>query len=87
MPNVNFLSRMGEEITENIRTFEECQDICEKRDACTNFVWYHGNAGQWSYQCVTMTGSPEPVTDTYCVSGTIYDSCDQSPGEHYHTYK
>ena len=79
-PNVNYQERAGEESTEDIMTLEECQSICQNRDGCYNFVWHHGNAGYYSYQCITMTGYGTKYSNSDCVSGSISDNCVQKQG-------
>ena len=79
-PNVNFGQHNGPEFSEDIMTLEECQNICQNRDGCTNFVWHHGNAREWSYLCITMTGYGIKYSNSDSISGSISDSCVQSKG-------
>ena len=78
--DVNLLWREEAEFTEDIMTLEECQSICQKRDGCSNFVWHHGSAGEWSYRCITMTGYGYKLTNTTCASGSLTTDCDQDQG-------
>ena len=66
----NLGGRVGSKTTRNVLSWAACSKLCSQRSDCKNWVWHHGNAGRWAYQCVTMTGFGSSRRDRNTVSGS-----------------
>ena len=67
--NMNTQDRVGDDWTSNVKTWEECSDLCQKRNDCKFWTWHHANAGSYAFWCSTMKDAGGKVANTDCVSG------------------
>ena len=66
---VNTQNRENEEVTERVASWAACGELCRQRDGCSHWTWATENAGQWAFECVTMTGYGYTNDDPNVVSG------------------
>ena len=69
--DVNLHGREGEAVTKNILSWDACSKICSETRNCQNWIWHHGNSGEWSNQCVTLTDYSSTKSDTNTISGRV----------------
>merc|ERR1712226_858662 len=65
----NHSGRVGAEWTNDVKSWEDCSALCQKRSDCRYWTWHHGNSGSWAYKCVTMIDVWGKAYDTNVVSG------------------
>jgi len=61
--------RVGAQWTNDVKSWEGCSDMCQKRSDCNYWTWHHGNSGSWAHKCVTMTDAGGKSYDANAVSG------------------
>ena len=68
--NINYGNGHGLQIRRNIKSWEDCSDLCSRSSDCNYWTWHHERAGRYSYICKTMTMKEYERKDRNCVSGT-----------------
>ena len=68
---VNTWARVGGETTD-VKTWEECAKLCQKRASCRYWTWHHDKTPHLylRYKCVTMTDAASTYGNPDTVSGT-----------------
>ena len=71
-PDIGFNTRDREaaELTDGVKSWAACSDLCSRRRGCRYWTWHHENAGQYSLRCVTMTDVNFRIADPSAVSGS-----------------
>ena len=60
------VNRKDQEVTNNIRNWGECSQVCKQKDTCNHWTWYSDGA---VYQCITMSKYGYTETNRNAVSG------------------
>ena len=68
---VNTWGRVGG-VTTDVKTWEECAKLCQKRSSCRYWTWHHDKTPHLylRYKCVTMTDAASTYGNPDTVSGT-----------------
>jgi len=67
----NTRDRVEPEITDDVDSWFECFELCERRSGCRFWTWHHDGAGYYAHRCITMTDVSEKVEDPNAVSGNL----------------
>ena len=60
------VNRKDQEVTNNIRNWGKCSEVCRQKDTCNHWTWFSDGA---VYQCITMSTYGSTKTNKNAVSG------------------
>ena len=57
--------RANEEITENVKSWFDCSELCREREGCKYWTWINEKHGSKALKCRTMTDGVIELSNSY----------------------